>query len=726
MNAILLAGAALVGLPILLHLIMKQEPKRLIFPALRFLQLRQKTNQRKMRLRHFLLLLLRMLLIALFCLTLYQPRVQSTALNISAERPVAAILILDTSPSMGYTANGVTRLAEARRLAHEFLDKLPANSKVAILDPNDVVGNWEQSLSDAHTRIDSFKEPAGFAPPLTETLASAYQMLKTVDSETSSEQPWPRMIILFGDRMASSWDGRRAESLIKLRDSIPEPKPVYLFVDVGVEKPTNVGIVGVEMKPQMVSGSADAVFTVTVRADGADVPSAAITVTLDETGTPERREVNLVAGSQQAVGFKFSGLAPGFHSAVIKLRDDNMAFDNIRTLTFAVAAKRKVLAIVDDEYDAELWKGWLEFKQEFECVVQTPDKVKDLSGYEAVTLISLKDPTPLAEKLKAYVEAGGKLLIAPGINVDKYTEFDLMPATLGIVKDWTDDLDPAKRKGLSWKLDNDRDLAHPLLAPFREWKKMPNINLFKETGKVHAWKHYEIKDKHADAVVAVTYDDGEDDPTKRRPAVLERNIGRGKVLLLTTRIDVQAEDETPPIPRWNDYWRTVNTSWNKVFPRYLAGSPDDAVYNLPTGQDVLVALPVREGKPPVFVLGGPGVSGKEATPPVGEKQAEFRLTRPLTLNPGEFRLRIKDGPWEERYSLSVPADESVLEKVPEEAFEPLFGKGRIAMLGRDEKLTDVPIAKFDEPVELFPWLLIGVLVLFALEGLFANRFYKKV
>src|SRR5215468_9313174 len=55
MHTILIAGAALVGLPILLHLIMKQEPMRLSFPAFRFLTQKLKTNQRKLRLRHFIL-----------------------------------------------------------------------------------------------------------------------------------------------------------------------------------------------------------------------------------------------------------------------------------------------------------------------------------------------------------------------------------------------------------------------------------------------------------------------------------------------------------------------------------------------------------------------------------------------------------------------------------------------------------------------------------------------
>src|SRR5215207_7569964 len=112
MHTILIAGAALVGLPILLHLIMKQEPKRLSFPAFRFLKQRLKTNQRKMRLRHIVLLALRMLLIALFCLTLYQPTLLSERFKLAADQPVALVVVIDTTPSTGYAVGDKTRLEE--------------------------------------------------------------------------------------------------------------------------------------------------------------------------------------------------------------------------------------------------------------------------------------------------------------------------------------------------------------------------------------------------------------------------------------------------------------------------------------------------------------------------------------------------------------------------------------------------------------------------------------
>src|SRR5205807_10520282 len=101
-HPLLLGGLLLIGIPVLIHLIMQQKPKRLPFPAFRFLLQKHRTNQRRLRLRHWLLLALRMLLVALVCLALARPKLFSDRLQIGSNRPVAAVLLFDTSMSMGY------------------------------------------------------------------------------------------------------------------------------------------------------------------------------------------------------------------------------------------------------------------------------------------------------------------------------------------------------------------------------------------------------------------------------------------------------------------------------------------------------------------------------------------------------------------------------------------------------------------------------------------------
>src|SRR5262245_58247966 len=152
-HPLLLGGLILAGIPVLLHLIMRQKPKHLMFPAFRFLLQRHRTNQRKLRLRHLLLLALRLLLIAGICLALARPKVFSDRLNLSSERPVAAVLVFDTSYSMEYVSGGKSRLEEATRRALELLEELPPESRVAILNTAEPGGEWLASLSLARERI---------------------------------------------------------------------------------------------------------------------------------------------------------------------------------------------------------------------------------------------------------------------------------------------------------------------------------------------------------------------------------------------------------------------------------------------------------------------------------------------------------------------------------------------------------------------------------------------
>src|SRR5262245_3207444 len=94
-HAYLLGGLALVGIPILLHLLLRQRPRRLPFAAFRFLKARRVTNQRRMRLQHLLLLALRMLLIATMCLALVRPLACPHRLGSTSNRPVVAVLLFD-------------------------------------------------------------------------------------------------------------------------------------------------------------------------------------------------------------------------------------------------------------------------------------------------------------------------------------------------------------------------------------------------------------------------------------------------------------------------------------------------------------------------------------------------------------------------------------------------------------------------------------------------------
>ncbi|OWK36121.1 hypothetical protein FRUB_08684 [Fimbriiglobus ruber] len=767
----MIVGAALVGLPILLHLIMKQEPKRLLFPALRFLKQKQRTNQRKMRLRHLILLALRMLLIALFAVTLFQPKIPSSGLSLAGEQPVAAVLIVDTTPSMGYKADNKSRLDEARRRALELLDDLPPGSRVAVLDPADPTGTWEQSAGDARRKIEGMKEPHGGGPPVTAALFTAYQLFRTIDRESDGAEAMPRLVAVFSDRTAECWQADRADDLKKAAaDLAPlagNQSVAHLFVDVGVDRPVNVGITSAQVSPQLANANQPVSLIVTVQATGPDVPTAVLRVSLDD-GPPERKAVdNLPAGTPRAVTMTFKDLKPGVHAVKATLEtDDALLFDNVRYATFRVGAARKILTLSDDPDDALFWQLAHEAKGEFGCDVAKPDADIDFGPYEFVCLLNVADPSrplparqgagagalqrTLWDKLAGYVKRGGKVLVIPGPRekvapaaydptVANDPTSGLLPGKLVQVIDTNTFPAPEppaagqpppvdRRAGVTWATKpDDRPERHPLTAPFKQWNLLGNVDFLMNPRK--AWKYWEVKPvEDKDVSVVVAYDDA-DDPTKRHPAVLERTFpGGGKVLLLTTRMDDPEYDQ-----RWNNYWLTGGSSWPVVFPHllasYLAGNAADAVYNFTTGRPVAIALPKSSpggaaGQGRKLVFEGPGVSGPEAYPEVGDRQADLRLSAARTLTPGNYLLRTEDRSWQEGFSLNPPAEESNLSKVPVEVIEAVFGANSVIPIDKNLKLHDVMETKFNPEMKLFPWLLIGVLFLFALEGFVANRFYR--
>jgi hypothetical protein len=221
-----LGGLALVSVPILVHLIMRQKPKHLLFPAFRFLLQRHRTHLRKLRLRHLLLLAMRILLVALIILALTRPKFFNERLNLSTERPVAAVLLFDTSLSMEYTVDDKgherTRLADARRHAADLLKEFPPGSKVAVLDTAQASKDWLsvadalQKVKDLRTRPDNFS--------VTYRLQEAYALLDKMSRDPDEvNRGLPRFLYVFSDRTQGCWEPALVKKRQEEADRIPPP-----------------------------------------------------------------------------------------------------------------------------------------------------------------------------------------------------------------------------------------------------------------------------------------------------------------------------------------------------------------------------------------------------------------------------------------------------------------------------------------------------------------------
>ncbi len=123
LNPLFLFGLAAAAVPILIHLFTRKRPREMPFPSLEFLSEVNRSEIRRLRLRQWLLLLLRTLAVAALALAISRPALKGTT-GFARRASTSAVVLVDQSGSMGATAPGGTLLGEARRAVEGLLAAL--------------------------------------------------------------------------------------------------------------------------------------------------------------------------------------------------------------------------------------------------------------------------------------------------------------------------------------------------------------------------------------------------------------------------------------------------------------------------------------------------------------------------------------------------------------------------------------------------------------------------
>ena len=114
---LLLIGLLAAAIPFALHLLSSVRAPQMVFPTLRFLHLSMEKTARRRKLEHWLLLLVRSLLLGALALAVAEPFTKGAG-GFWADPRIAVAIVIDNSYSMGARAGKTTRharsLAEAR------------------------------------------------------------------------------------------------------------------------------------------------------------------------------------------------------------------------------------------------------------------------------------------------------------------------------------------------------------------------------------------------------------------------------------------------------------------------------------------------------------------------------------------------------------------------------------------------------------------------------------
>jgi hypothetical protein len=717
----LLFGTLLVAVPIVLHLVMRQKPQRFEFPALRFIQKRHEANRRRLRLRHLLLLLLRAGAIALLAFALARPRLTASSVLPSQEAPVAAVLIFDTAPRMEYRQENQTRLEVAKNIGLWLLSQFSQESQVAVLDSRLGQGVFQPDVGAAKDRIVKL-DIVSNAQPLTAMIDEALRLLAESDAE--KKEPMRKEVYVFTDLARSAWPTQAAAQLQQRFAEVPDAG--CYVIDVGVENPINYALGQVRLSAQVLSNRSTLGLQTQLSRTGASAGSSPEMRTVelylvDENRQPKKRSEQNIAiepGQSRQLDFRVGALAVGTHQGFLRLvGQDGLACDDTRNFTVAVKpawhvlvaapkpATRYALFLTEAVAPTEFRKSG---QARFDCDIADLSELADraLEDYAAVCLL---DPGPLEpavwQKLVNFVSAGGGLAIFLGRNarVDAFNESLPQQLLAG------------KLLRQAWRPDGDcylapRDYQHPILSAFRSqagsipWEDFP------------VFQYWEL-DKAPERVnVVLRWNDD-------RPALLERPLGNGRTLTMTSPISDQ-----PSGKPWNLLPMGLHGDDAGVFVilanqivEYLVGSTEQQL-NYLAGDPVVLPL-VPGAQHGAYLVTGPGDFSYTASAELEKNQLE--ISREIE-QPGNYRVQAGGtaSGVDLGFSMNLAPQQTDLQRLEAGGLDEIFGKVpyRIAR-SRDEIDRDITIGTAG--AELFPAAILIVALLLLAEYVVANRFYKE-
>src|SRR5688500_12415065 len=135
--AFALAGAALVSIPVIIHILNRRRFKTVTWAAMEFLLRAMRKNRRRLRFEQWVLLATRCALVLLLGMALARPLgCENPATALVGGRSGVSVFVIDNSYSMAYEVNrpgGKTHLEGAKRIAKELVDRAARDGGVALI-----------------------------------------------------------------------------------------------------------------------------------------------------------------------------------------------------------------------------------------------------------------------------------------------------------------------------------------------------------------------------------------------------------------------------------------------------------------------------------------------------------------------------------------------------------------------------------------------------------------
>ena len=498
---------AALAIPVLLHLTQREKKQIIHFPSLMFVRRIPYQSVRRRKIHNWLLLCIRLAALALIVFAFARPFVRAED-NLAPPGAGAreVVVLLDNSYSMGYG----DRWERARAAAHAEIGKLTASDRGTIV----LFSSGAEIALRSTAEKDRLTASIATAKPT--SLSTRYAPALKVAGSILAESQLPRReVVLISDFQRGGWRGEEGARLPQGATLTPVP------IQNAADQP-NVSVTAVSLARSTFSNQERVAVTAGV-VNRTERPVSSSTITLEFGGLPAAtKPLTIEPGASASVTFDPVTVTSRNMRGTVRIGDDALAADN--TFNFVISPSEPLRVAVVDRGSAAAGLYLARAlavgeSPRFEAVTRQADSLTDddLRRSAVVLLNDVSVGAPLARRLARFVEQGGGLLVAAGPRASWPADVDLLPASIGNPVDRT--------RGNTARIGSP-DYAHAIFEPFRA----PRSGNFSSI-PVYGYRSLTAAAApQAQVQVLARFDTG-------APAVVERRVGSGRVLMWASTLD---------------------------------------------------------------------------------------------------------------------------------------------------------------------------------------------
>ncbi|MHC5062627.1 MAG: BatA domain-containing protein [Planctomycetota bacterium] len=443
LNPLLLWALPLAAVPIIIHLLNKRRHRKIRWAAMEFLLRAMKRNRRRLRMEHWLILLLRTLAVVFLVFLVARPQLGGTSLGTQRTHHV---LCLDDSASLAQRSGGGSAFAEAREALSNLVKSLSENRSGDLFtllrssDPQSTeladirIGpNLEQRVEEVVARWDYSSltlEPASI-------LSAAGDRSRSNDDAQLSE------IYLITDLRRQDWlsDNGEANASVSAWLQELDESQGFTLVTVGSRDSGNLAVTDMVCAERVAVLGVPLTFVIEVTNQGltgSDVSE--VTIEIDDRSRVMLPLEPLEPGASGKVAITQTFHSPGYHGVTASLPADRFPLDDSRSLALDVREFSKVFVVDGDPGESieESESFFLAAALEPGGEQTTGMQVRILASHELGTLseeelaeadmiwlCNLARPSPqIASRLESFASQGGGIVFFLGnqVEIDSYNQ----------------------------------------------------------------------------------------------------------------------------------------------------------------------------------------------------------------------------------------------------------------------------------------------------------------